>query len=206
MPVGAVGCSTAGWSPPVWPDALHDQRVSTAQTTAGPKTFCIAAPPSLLQPGNGYLRIELSETEGLALTCRTRKSIECEVELEHVDALLAENAQSTILGHFRNENPHLLLRQVARLCDARHLEFGGGGRDVGIETAPRRGDEIDRDRRRRIFCLELFGVVLHAVDQCLARRPEVGAGGVVGCIGDRDRLSRIVRVGFSGRRGTRMKI
>ena len=46
---------------------------------------------------------------------------------------------------------HLLLGKLARLGDARHLEECGFRRDMRIETAARRGDEIDRNRSRRVF-------------------------------------------------------
>jgi hypothetical protein len=48
--------------------------------------------------------------------------------------------------HHRKSPPRQSGRryQAARLGDARHLEFGGSGRDMRIETGCRRGDEIDR--------------------------------------------------------------
>ena len=76
----------------------------------------------------------------------------------------------------------------------------------GSRPLRRRSHEVDRDRRRRVFRLELFGIILDAVDQRLARRPEVRAAGIVGGIGHGDSFRRIVRVGLGRRRGTAVEI
>ncbi len=100
----------------------------------------------------------------------------------------------------------LSTRQVACLRDARHLELGGSRRDIGVEAARRGGHEIDRDRSRRIFRLELFGIVLDPVDQRLASRPQVRSARIRRVVGRRDRLRRIVRVGIGGRRGAAAEV
>src|SRR5947207_2041180 len=83
---------------------------------------------------------------------------------------------------------------------------GGGGRSVGVEAARRGVDEIDRDRRRRVIRLVLFGIVLDPVDQGLAGRREVRAARVPSVVRRRDRLRRVVRVGTGGRRGTAVEV
>ena len=55
----------------------------------------------------------------------------------------------------------------ARLGHARHLEQGGGGGDVGVQTAGRSGDQIVRHRLAGIFGLQLGGVGGDAVLQLL---------------------------------------
>src|SRR5271166_5432043 len=82
--------------------------------------------------------------------------IECEIELEHVDPLLAEDAEKSVLGRLGDEGADLIRRQVASLCHPRHLELGGGGRNVRIEAARRGSDEVDRDRCGWVFRLELL--------------------------------------------------
>src|SRR5256885_7707980 len=62
----------------------------------------------------------------------TGESIERQIELEDVDALLAENAEKPVLGHVGDQGLYLGLWEVARLCHSRHLELGGGRRDVGV--------------------------------------------------------------------------
>ena len=61
--------------------------------------------------------------------------VEREIELEHVDPLLAEDAEKPVLGHVGDQRAHFVLREVARLRHSRHLELGGGRGDVGVETA-----------------------------------------------------------------------
>jgi hypothetical protein len=43
-----------------------------------------------------------------------------------------------------------------------------------IETAARRGDQIDRNRHRGVLLLELLDVALDAINQRLIGRAEVG--------------------------------
>ena len=81
------------------------------------------------------------------------RRVERQIELQHVDMRLADDAEEAALGVGLDELPDLVLRQAARLGDARHLEQRAGGRDVGIEAARRGGDQIDRDRRVRVLGL-----------------------------------------------------
>jgi hypothetical protein len=58
---------------------------------------------------------------------------------------LAQYAEETPSRIVFDEAAELVLRQAARRGDPRNLEQSGGGRNVGIEAAGRRGDEIDRN-------------------------------------------------------------
>ena len=71
--------------------------------------------------------------------------IQGKIERKHIDARLAENSESAALDVIRDEPADVIFRQVARLRNARHLEIGGFGRDVGVETASRRGYQIGWD-------------------------------------------------------------
>src|SRR2546428_14031207 len=77
--------------------------------------------------------------------------IEREVELQHVDSWLAEEAK---LSSFRVGLDHLTHRRFGYSSLASHtchLEIGGGRRDVGIEPGGRRRPEVDRYRCSRIL-------------------------------------------------------
>src|SRR5690242_531901 len=82
-----------------------------------------------------------------APSCTLRgHTIEVEVQLEHVDARLPEEAQRRALGVRAYEGAHTILAQASHLGHARHLALGGGHRDVRIEPARALGHEVDRDR------------------------------------------------------------
>ena len=75
-----------------------------------------------------------------------------------VDNLVhAVNWQSACAGHTRN------------------LKVGGCRREVWIEAARRRRDEIDRDGHRRILRLQFFGVFSDTVEQGFCGRARIGA-------------------------------
>src|SRR5579864_8120094 len=73
--------------------------------------------------------------------------IECQVELQHVDVRLTDDAEQPAGDVILDELAHLVFRQTACLRHTRHLEECRRRRDVGIEAARRCGDKIDRDRR-----------------------------------------------------------
>ena len=60
--------------------------------------------------------------------------VEREVELEHVDARLAEEAERAAVGVLRDQLLHGGERQVANGRDAPSLEIRVGGRDLGIDA------------------------------------------------------------------------
>src|SRR5690348_8731636 len=59
--------------------------------------------------------------------------------------------------------------------DACDLEFGGCGRDIGVDPRTGGGDEIHRNGTRAVFSLCLPHGGTYAVDQGLVCRSEVGA-------------------------------
>ena len=61
--------------------------------------------------------------------------IQRDVELEYIDPLLSENTEKPVPCRPGDESAHPFPRQVACLCDARHLKFGGGRGYVRIEAA-----------------------------------------------------------------------
>ena len=122
-----------------------------------------------------------------------RRAIQRQVERQHVDARLAEEAEGAALDVLVDELAHAIFRHVARLRDARHLEQRGLRRDVRIEAAAGRGHQIDRDRRRRVLLLQLVDVALDPLDQRLVGRAEIRAAGIGRVVGRGDGLGRIVR-------------
>ena len=79
---------------------------------------------------------------------RVTSGVERQIQLEHVDARLAEHAERAAFGVLADERRDLGRGQAARSSDARDLILGRGDADVRIEAAARRGDEIDGHRRR----------------------------------------------------------
>ena len=67
--------------------------------------------------------------------------------------------------------------------------------DVRIKTTARRGDKIDRNRRRRILFFSVFHIAFHALGQRLAGWAEVRAHGVRRVVRRVDGLGRVLRVG-----------
>ncbi len=74
------------------------------------------------------------------------QGVQRQVEREHVDCASRRAGRTAGPRCGRPPAAHAVHRQVARLGDARHLEQGGRRRDVGVEAAGRRGDQVHRDR------------------------------------------------------------
>src|SRR5437879_2719227 len=66
-------------------------------------------------------------------------AIEREIEQEHVDARLAQEAQLAPFDGGVDDGGDARRHDPARPGDARHLPGGGRGRDVRIEAAAREG-------------------------------------------------------------------
>ena len=81
-------------------------------------------------------------------------AVQGEIEREHIDARLAENTESAAVNVIRDEPADVIFWQVTRLRNARHLEIGGFGRDVRVETASRRGYQIGWDPAWGVFLLQ----------------------------------------------------
>ena len=73
--------------------------------------------------------------------------VELEVQREHVDARLAEEAQRRRLGVRRTSTRTSASASAARLGDARDLDLGRGERDVRVEPAARSWSRGRRDGR-----------------------------------------------------------
>jgi hypothetical protein len=126
------------------------------------------------------------------------KLIESEVELQNVDAWLAEHPKSASSGVLLDEVCDDWFRHITRLSDAGNLELGGGRGDVRVETAPRGRDEVNRDGFV-VLGLELLDIALDAVNKRLAGRPKVWSRWILRIIGRGYGLGGVVRVSISGR-------
>ena len=83
-------------------------------------------------------------------------AVQCQIERQHIDARLAEQPKGAALDVLVDELADAIFGHVARLRNARDLEQGGCRRDLGVKSAARRGDEVDRDRASTGFsCLSL---------------------------------------------------
>ena len=71
--------------------------------------------------------------------------VESEIELEDVDARLAEEAEAAAVGVLLDQLLHGRERQVPDGGDAPRLQLRVGGRDVGVDTRGGRRDGVDRD-------------------------------------------------------------
>ena len=110
-------------------------------------------------------------------------SIECEVELEDVDARLAEEAEAAAVGVLLDQLLDGREGQMADGRDATRLERGVGRRDVGIDAGARRrhgvdGNVVDREPRvvRPLELEDRLGVLRDELREIRARRPEVQEG------------------------------
>ena len=82
----------------------------------------------------------------MPIACRSAAlAVEREVELEHVDPRLAEEAERAAVCVLLDERQHLLEREAAGTRDARRLQARVRGGDVRIEPGARGGQGIDRD-------------------------------------------------------------
>ena len=82
-----------------------------------------------------------------------RRRVECEVERQHVDARLAEDAPLPAFGMLLDELPELFRRNISGFCNSLDLELGRGRRDVRVEAGARSGREVGRDALRRPFAI-----------------------------------------------------
>jgi hypothetical protein len=122
------------------------------------------------------------------------RRVEGEVQFEDLHAPLAEKPQLTLLGVRGDERANVRLGHLPLARDARHLEVGRRGREVGIEPGGRGGDQIDRNRRARVLLARRRDVGFDVVNQLLVRRAELTAR----------RIRRVVS--GAGGRGPRAKV
>jgi len=92
--------------------------------------------------------------------------VEGEVEADDVDPGFAEDGKQAIVGVLRDQLEDPLDGETARLGHTRGLDLRDRDRDVWVESRPRRGDRVDRDR----------SVVGQAVGEAIGGGP-LGHGG-----------------------------
>ena len=134
------------------------------------------------------------------------KLVQRQIELQNVDARLADEAGETLLDLRLDQGADAALGQLARGGDGGRLRQRELRRDMRIEAGSRSRHRIRShhvDAARREFRLDR-GV--YAIDELLRGGPEIGAAGVRRIIRRVDRLARIIRVGRARRRGAAMEI
>ena len=72
-------------------------------------------------------------------------TIERKVQLQYIDARLAEESQLPSFDMGGDHLPDICFLQAALASHARDLKFGGRGGDVRIEARCRGCDEVDRN-------------------------------------------------------------
>src|SRR5262245_56098128 len=75
--------------------------------------------------------------------------VQRKIELQHVHARLAENAERAAERMLRNERAHLFDRNTTRFRDANGLKIGVARTDVRIQTGSGGGDGVRWNRRLR---------------------------------------------------------
>src|SRR5262245_8760166 len=100
-------------------------------------------------------------------------AIKGHVQRQYVHPRLAQQTQGSTFDMLLDKLTHSVLRHVTRFRNARHLEEGSLGRNVGIEAASGGGYQIDRYLALRIFRLELVEVTLDPRNQRLVGRTQI---------------------------------
>src|ERR1017187_5574477 len=100
--------------------------------------------------------------------------VQRQVEQQDIHARLAQKTEETTLDVIADELTQAIFRQVAGLGNTRDLEVGSLGRDLRVEPAARRRNQIGRDWGRGVLLPELLEVRLHAIDQRLVGGSEIG--------------------------------
>src|SRR6185312_15225086 len=120
-----------------------------------------------------------------ALMGRLFHAIEGEVQLQHVDAWLAEYAEPGAPGMGGDEAAYPLQAQVPDAGDANRLIVGRREADVGVEAAGGGGDQIDRDRSsvQRVGGPQSGDARLNRLGQCGVEGAQVGAAGGEAIVG-----------------------
>src|SRR5580658_3629311 len=101
------------------------------------------------------------------------RGVEFEVQLEDIDARLAEEAEVAPLGMFCDDGSQVLFRNPPNACDARNLKFRSRWRNMRIETRAGTRNEIDWYRHIGIFGLKFCDVAIYAIGERFVRWPEI---------------------------------
>ena len=134
----------------------------------------VAAAAALVEHGEGLpdagCGAEVDAERAAGHEERLRLSVERQVELEHVHAGLAEEAERATVRVLLDEPEHGGEIEAALACDANRLRARIRGRDVRVESGARSGEGVDRGRAGRS----------PARTPCAARRPRREAPGSSG--------------------------
>src|ERR1700689_2826536 len=71
--------------------------------------------------------------------------VEIKIEIEHIDASLAEKTKLAALCMPRHGRTHILLAHAALLRHARNLKLSGRRRNIGIDTRSGGGRQVCRN-------------------------------------------------------------
>ena len=93
--------------------------------------------------------------------------VQVEIEVEDVDARLAEDAELALGDVLVNEFVDAVFANAAGFGNTRNLEECSVGSNVGIEAGAGGGYQIDGNRMAGIFLGELVDGALDAVDEGL---------------------------------------
>ena len=91
------------------------------------------------------------------------ESVEVEVQREDVDARFAEQAELATGDVLLDELTYLIFAEAACLGDARRLVERGVGRDIGVKSGTRGGNQVDWDGLARICRGQFIDVALNAL-------------------------------------------
>src|SRR5277367_6644008 len=108
--------------------------------------------------------------------------VEIEIQFEHVDSRLSEQAQLARLSVALNEPLYLIFRNPTLPGDSRDLKLSRCGRDVGIEPGSRSRYQINGHGLAGIVRLVAGYICLHPVNQVLIGRTQLGAAGIRGVV------------------------
>src|SRR4051794_12612535 len=84
---------------------------------------------SLIPDGDSARNTRWTWSENRSRLIHRMRSIEIEVQFQHVHPRLAEKTQLAAVGVRLDKTPHLVLRNPALTGDAGHLKGGGGRGD-----------------------------------------------------------------------------
>ncbi len=123
--------------PPVRLDEAHDHVRAPGVTALA----LVEHREGLPDAGSGSeVDAELPASHRFSL--RSQGSVQRNIELEHVDARLAEESQRATIRVLVDELVHLGERHPPHLCDTARLDACVGDGDVGVETGTGSGDRV----------------------------------------------------------------
>src|SRR6476646_5535129 len=98
---------------------------------------------------SGSVTDPAADASGVTWTSSTERSrlhrvfaVQLEIELQHVDHRLADEAERSTVLAVANRVAHLVSADAARMGHAGHLDSGVRRRDVGVKAASAGGDGV----------------------------------------------------------------